>query len=60
MLVHSTTSSAQQGGISKIVDEIFDESYNATVIAQDLPNVRWGRIDYLNVTYITTKWAIWQ
>lgn len=30
-----------------------------TVIAKDLPHVRWGRIDYLAVTAITTQWLIW-
>ena len=50
----------QQGGISRLVDEQFDAAYNESVIAGDLPDVRWGRIDYMNVTYITTKWNIWQ
>ena len=30
-----------------------------TLIENDLPNVRWGRIDYMSVTYLTTKWAVW-
>ncbi|KAJ2991139.1 hypothetical protein NUW54_g8276 [Trametes sanguinea] len=42
-----------------MVDQSFDDAFNQTVIAKDLPNVRWGRIDYLNVTYLTTKWAVW-
>ena len=50
----------QQGGISKLVDKQFDIAYNETVLANDLPDVRWGRVDYLNVTYLTTKWNIWQ
>jgi len=25
-----------------------------------LPHIRWGRIDYLEVTALTTKWAVWQ
>jgi hypothetical protein len=25
----------------------------------DIPHVRFGRIDYINVTSITTKWAVW-
>jgi len=55
-----SASAAKEGGVSKFVDEMYDESYNATMLAKDLPHVRWGRIDYLNVTYITTKWAVWQ
>ncbi|KAG7447652.1 uncharacterized protein BT62DRAFT_930677 [Guyanagaster necrorhizus] len=53
-------SASRQTGISTFVDEAFDEAYNQTLIGGDLPNVRWGRIDYFNVTYITTKWAVWQ
>ncbi|KAK7470150.1 hypothetical protein VKT23_001590 [Stygiomarasmius scandens] len=49
-----------QGGVSELIDKFFDEAYNETVIANDIPNLRWGRIDYMNVTYLTTKWAIWQ
>ncbi|KAJ7639546.1 hypothetical protein FB45DRAFT_703754, partial [Roridomyces roridus] len=54
----STTSNRQEG-ISKFVDAIFDETYNATVVAGDLPHVRFARIDYLNVTYVTTRWNLW-
>lgn len=60
---HSTRRSAssnRQEGISKFVDQIVDETYNETLIAGDLPHVRFGRIDYLNVTYVTTKWNLWK
>jgi hypothetical protein len=56
----STGSFAQASSISLFADNQFDEAYNTTVIEGDLPHVRWGRIDYMNVTYITTKWAIWK
>ncbi|KAL6309775.1 hypothetical protein BKA93DRAFT_719911, partial [Sparassis latifolia] len=55
-----TVSTGGNNAFSKIADKHFDDAYNKTVIEGDLPNVRWGRIDYLNVTYITTKWNIWQ
>jgi hypothetical protein len=55
-----TAGMTKEGGLSKFFDDIFDEAYNETVIANDLPDVRWGRIDYLNVTYLTTKWIVWQ
>lgn len=56
----STTLGTQtQGGLSKIMDREYDAAFNQTMIEQDLPDVRWGRIDYLNVTYLTTKWNIW-
>jgi len=42
------------------MDQVFDSAYNETLHGNDLPNVRWGRIDYLNVTYLTTKWNVWQ
>ncbi|KAM5534813.1 hypothetical protein V8D89_011529 [Ganoderma adspersum] len=57
-LIVSVTGS-QNSEISKIVDKSFDEAYNQTVIAGDLSHVRWGRIDYMSVTYLTTKWSIW-
>ncbi|PSR77290.1 hypothetical protein PHLCEN_2v7983 [Hermanssonia centrifuga] len=59
---HSSTSAGtqQQGGISKLLDNQFDAAYNESFLENDLPDVRWGRIDYLNVTYLTTKWNIWQ
>ena len=41
------------------MDREYDAAFNQTMIEQDLPDVRWGRIDYLNVTYLTTKWNIW-
>jgi hypothetical protein len=51
---------AQASTISLFADNQFDEAYNTTVIEGDLHHVRWGRIDYMNVTYITTKWALWK
>jgi hypothetical protein len=54
-----TVTSAGQEGVSKYVDQVFDSAYNLTQAAGDLTNVRWGRIDYMNVTSITTKWAVW-
>lgn len=55
----STVTSTGQESVSKYVDQVFDSAYNLTQAAGDLTNVRWGRIDYLNVTAITTKWAVW-
>jgi len=54
-----TTTSTQRTGLSAFLDEQFNEAFNESLIEQDLPNVRWGRIDYLNVTRLTTKWAVW-
>ncbi|KAJ7696098.1 hypothetical protein B0H17DRAFT_1329430 [Mycena rosella] len=54
-----SASSSRQEGISKFVDGVFDGAYNDTLIANDLPNVRFARIDYLNVTYVTTRWSLW-
>lgn len=55
-----SVSAGKQDGISKFMDDVFDAAFNETVLAGDLPNVRWGRIDYFNVTAVTTKWAVWQ
>ncbi|KAJ3473849.1 hypothetical protein NLI96_g12792 [Meripilus lineatus] len=55
-----TAQAGQMGTVSKIIDESFDAAYNNSLFAKDLPDVRWGRVDYLNVTYLTTKWNIWQ
>jgi hypothetical protein len=54
-------STAQASGdtMSKHGDEQFDKLYNYT-LEHPLPNVRFARIDYMNVTYITTKWAVWR
>jgi len=59
MIVISVTS-ARADGVSKFLDGVFDTAFNESLIAGDLPHVKWGRIDYLNVTAITTKWVIWQ
>ncbi|CAL1700263.1 unnamed protein product [Somion occarium] len=55
-----TAQAGQQGGMSKFLDDNFDTAYNESIIEGDLPDVRWARIDYFNVTYLTTKWNIWQ
>ncbi|EPQ59067.1 hypothetical protein GLOTRDRAFT_54755 [Gloeophyllum trabeum ATCC 11539] len=54
-----SVTSGQSEGLSKYADEAFDTAFNETLIAGDLPHVRWGRIDYLNVTGITTRWNVW-
>ncbi|KAA1466529.1 hypothetical protein DENSPDRAFT_831386 [Dentipellis sp. KUC8613] len=58
-LVISVTTT-QHTSLSSYVDEQFDAAYNLTQQEQDLPNVKWGRIDYINVTEITTRWSVWQ
>ncbi|GJJ07330.1 hypothetical protein Clacol_001531 [Clathrus columnatus] len=50
----------QRTSVSVLVDEEFNKAYNMSVTEGDLPFVRWGRIDYLNVTRLTTKWAVWK
>ncbi|TFK22356.1 hypothetical protein FA15DRAFT_681740 [Coprinopsis marcescibilis] len=55
-----TVSKNRQEPLSKLVDEMFDSAYNKSVLAGDLPAVRWGRIDYFDVTYLTTKWNVWK
>ncbi|RXW25174.1 hypothetical protein EST38_g694 [Candolleomyces aberdarensis] len=59
-LIITTSASNKADAISKFVDQMFDSAYNTSVDENDLPNVRWGRIDYFNVTYLTTKWNVWQ
>ncbi|KAH7887404.1 hypothetical protein F5I97DRAFT_824947 [Phlebopus sp. FC_14] len=54
-----TVTAGQPEGVSKFVDNVFDATYNYTLDKGDLDNVRFGRIDYLDVTKITTKWAVW-
>ncbi|KAF8806259.1 hypothetical protein BYT27DRAFT_7168667 [Phlegmacium glaucopus] len=59
IIVISVTS-VKTDGVSKFLDNVFDSAFNESQIAGDLPHVKWGRIDYLNVTRITTKWVVWQ
>ncbi|KAH0840221.1 hypothetical protein J3R83DRAFT_1225 [Lanmaoa asiatica] len=54
-----TATAGQPEGVSKFVDESFDAAYNYTLEKGDLVHVRFGRVDYLDVTKITTKWAVW-
>jgi len=56
----STIQADQPRGLSQMFDEKFDEAYDVSVKENDLPHVRWGRIDYINVTALTTKWGVWQ
>ncbi|CAK5275108.1 unnamed protein product [Mycena citricolor] len=59
LTLHSSAATNRQEGLSKFFDEAFDTAYNDTLLAGDLPHVRFARIDYLNVTYVTTKWNLW-
>jgi hypothetical protein len=54
-----TVTAGQTDGISKFVDSSFDAAYSYTLEKGGLEHVRFGRIDYLDVTSITTKWAVW-
>lgn len=61
MELNSTSAASNKAeAVSKFVDKMFDSAYNISQVEGDLPHVKWGRIDYFNVTYITTKWNIWQ
>ena len=56
----STIQADQPRGLSQMFDEKFDEAYDVSAKENDLPHVKWGRIDYVNVTALTTKWGVWQ
>lgn len=56
----STTAKGPTGAFSELVDKSFDEAYELAVTENILPNVRWGRVDYLAVTALTTKWVVWR
>ncbi|KAF8317011.1 uncharacterized protein EI90DRAFT_3147377 [Cantharellus anzutake] len=49
-----------QDPVSHFFDQTFDGAHNLTVQAGDADNIRWGRVDYLDVTDITTRWVIWR
>lgn len=55
-----SSSIGMQDPVSSFFDKTFDGAHNLTVQAGDLKNVRWARIDYLEVTDITTRWGIWK
>lgn len=46
--------------ISKDVDAIYDQAFNVTLEANDTPHVKWGRVDYMDVTRVTTEWMVWK
>lgn len=46
--------------MSALLDKHFDGAYNISLSAQDIPHVRFGRVDYLTVTELTTKWVVWK
>ncbi|KAG9039502.1 hypothetical protein FRB95_009082 [Tulasnella sp. JGI-2019a] len=48
--------------LAKLTDEKFDATYNLTRVSLEkaLPHVKFGRINYLDVTYLTTKWSVWK
>jgi len=46
--------------VSKYVDEAFDKAYNISLVKKDLPHIKWGRVDYMAVTRITTEWMVWK
>ncbi|KAH9943182.1 uncharacterized protein BXZ73DRAFT_87570 [Epithele typhae] len=54
-----TVTASGNSAVSKMVDEAFDDAFNTTLAAGDLLDLKWGRIDYIATTYLTTKWAIW-
>ncbi|KAI0797113.1 hypothetical protein C8Q75DRAFT_743507 [Abortiporus biennis] len=55
-----TAQTGQSSAMSKFSDEAFDSAFNTSLVQGDLPDVKWARIDYLNVTYLTTKWSVWK
>ena len=59
-LARSSVTRADREGISRLVDERFDGAFELEQQRKELPHVRWGRLDYLNVTAITTKWVVWR
>ncbi|EJU06203.1 hypothetical protein DACRYDRAFT_73553 [Dacryopinax primogenitus] len=52
---------SEQNAVTQFVEEQFIKAFNETMDNDDdLPGVKWGRIDYFNVTLITTKWLIFK
>lgn len=60
ILCITSAASNRAEAVSTLLDSMFDTAFNTTQHLSDLPHVRWGRIDYFNVTYLTTKWNVWQ
>jgi hypothetical protein len=46
--------------VSKYVDEAFDKAYDIALTNDDVPDIKWGRIDYMDVTKVTTEWMVWK
>jgi hypothetical protein len=51
----------EKNPVTQFVEEAFVAAFNETMEnGNDLPDVRWARIDYFNVTLLTTKWMVWK
>jgi hypothetical protein len=57
----SLLSTAQATGdpMSKYADKHFDDAFEIAQKEGDIPHVKWARINYMNVTRVTTRWNIW-
>jgi hypothetical protein len=60
MPIGAVSSVGPQDPISSFFDQTFDAAYNLSLKAEDAKHIRWARIDYFDVTEITTRWAIWK
>lgn len=60
LIGHARSSIGHQDPVSSFYDKVFDAAHNQTLEAKEASNVRWGRIDYLDVTEITTRWVVWK
>ncbi len=46
--------------MSKMVDQVYDQAFNISLEANETPHIKWGRLDYMAVTRITTEWMVWK
>lgn len=46
--------------VSNYFDEQYDKVFDMALLTKELPNIMWGRIDYMTVTRLTSEWMIWK
>ncbi|KZT62945.1 hypothetical protein CALCODRAFT_489484 [Calocera cornea HHB12733] len=51
----------ERNAVAQFAEDQFVKAFNETMDnGNDLPDIKWGTIDYYNVTVLTTQWMVWK